>query len=64
MPDYIDKDSFLKILQKSLDRNGDIPISIKHLINLIKIANRKHKSDEPCFRRNSHEEYLELGADN
>lgn len=36
----------LEILEASLKKNGDIPITTKHWINIIKMAQRNMEKDE------------------
>jgi hypothetical protein len=36
----------LEILEASLKKNGDIPITTKHLVNIIKMAQRNMEKDE------------------
>ena len=36
----------LEILEASLKKNGDIPITTKHLVNIIKMAQRNMEMDD------------------
>ncbi len=40
------EDYLIEILKKSIEKNGEIVITNKHLLNIIKMAIRKEKEDE------------------
>jgi len=36
----------IEVLEKSVEKNGDIPLTTGHLLNILKLTNRKMQHDD------------------
>ena len=41
-----DLERLIEVMQESVRRNGSIPLTTRHLLNILKIAERKYETDD------------------